>query len=364
MSRRRMLAGGLGLLLVAAATLASPHQVPGYLARQGLHQAALLYGRIPVEDARRMGRFSEKDEVALARVRRILAFGSEIGLRTDHRYSAIHPTWERTVFNVSACRPDAFRPVKWHFPVVGRLPYLGFFDESSATTATRHLKRRGYDVYQRKAGAYSMLGWLEDPLLPHMLRWSEAQLAGTLLHELTHATVWVPGSAAFNESFANVVGQEAALRYLIDVHGEESEPVHTERDRREDRVAYRAMLREVYQELDALYAQDRPRAEILREKAAILATLPQRVSLLGLHQQTTYLRSVRSGEWNNARMVQYRTYNRSSDWFATLLEQEGGDLSRFIARVDALGASGEDPYAALARAVGVDPAEASDDELP
>jgi predicted aminopeptidase len=239
--------------------------------------------------------------------------------------------------------------------VVGRLPYLGFFDEQSATTAARHLRRQGYDVYQRRAGAYSMLGWLEDPLLPHMLRWREAQLASTLLHELTHATLWIPGSVAFNESFANFVGNEAALRYLIEKHGEASDPVRAELDRREDRIAYRAMLRELYQELDALYRSNRTREAILRDKAAILATLPQRTVLLDLHREAAYLRGLRSGEWNNARLVQYRTYNRSSDWFATLLGQEGGDLRAFMARVEALTERADDPYAALAKAVGADP---------
>ncbi|TNE87384.1 MAG: hypothetical protein EP330_18115 [Deltaproteobacteria bacterium] len=357
-SLRRIAAGLVAASLGFAALTASPHQVPGYLLRQGLHQASMLYGRMPVSEARRRGLLSEDDEAALERVDDILAFGAEIGLFTGERYTSIHPSWDKTVYNVSACQPDAFKPVRWSFPVVGRLPYLGFFDEVAATSASRHLRQRGYDVYQRTAGAYSMLGWLEDPLLPHMLRWNESRLSSTLLHELTHATLWVPGSVAFNESFANFVGQEAALRYLIARHGDDSDEVAREHERREDREAYAGMLRELYMELDTLYQSDRPREDKLRAKAAILAALPQRTAGLGLHQTKAYVRSVRSGEWNNARLVQYRTYNRSSAWFEALLEQENGDLVRFIDRVEALGRSGEEPYAALAHAVGADPEEA------
>ena len=62
-----------------------------------------------------------------------------------------------------------------------------------------------------------------------------------------------------------------------------------------------------------------------------------------------------SGEWNNARMMQFRTYNRSQDWFAAVLDQEGGDWRRFVARIDAITRGADDPYEALALAVGADP---------
>lgn len=339
--------------------------MPGYLARQGLHQASLLYGRTPVHEAERLGLISDKQRRALVRADDILAYGTEIGLSTGSRYQSIHATWDKRIFNVSACDPVRFRPVRWTFPIVGRVPYLGFFDEESATSASRHLAEQGHDVYQRTAGAYSMLGWLEDPLLPHMLKWDEARLSGTLLHELTHATLWVPGSVSFNESFANFVGNTAAMRYLEDRHGPESKQVLAEMDKREDRLAYKGMLREVYQELDALYKDDEvPRSGKLRTKAAILAALPQRTSQLDLHRSKAYLRSVRKSPWNNARLVGFRTYNRSPEWFAMLLEQEDGDLLRFIARVEAIGHEGSDPYAALARAVGVVPEEKDDENAP
>ena len=68
-----------------------------------------------------------------------------------------------------------------------------------------------------------------------------------------------------------------------------------------------------------------------------------------------YLRIVRRRNWNNARLMQYRTYNRSADWFAELLDQEKGDIPGFFARIDAITRTASDPYEALARAVGADP---------
>ena len=88
---------------------------------------------------------------------------------------------------------------------MGRVPYLGFFRRKDAEPWIRRLENQGYETYIRTAGAYSTLGWFEDPVLPGMLKWSDYRLADTVLHELAHATVWIKGSVKFNESFASFV---------------------------------------------------------------------------------------------------------------------------------------------------------------
>src|SRR6185503_1592280 len=52
--------------------------------------------------------------------------------------------------------------------------------------ASRELGRRGDDVAVGGVAAYSTLGHFKDPVLSTMLGWSDAQLAGTLFHELAH----------------------------------------------------------------------------------------------------------------------------------------------------------------------------------
>ena len=59
--------------------------------------------------------------------------------------------------------PRSARADTWWFPIVGRVPYKGFFDFQAARAADRDLA--GFDVYLRPSPAFSTLGWFNDPLL-------------------------------------------------------------------------------------------------------------------------------------------------------------------------------------------------------
>jgi len=359
---RRGLWGLGGLAVVLALSAISPDTSTGYVGRQALFQLELLYGRVPLARARASGDLTAKEVQHLDWIPEIQAFGDKLGLAAGKSYVTINPTWHRTIYNLSACDPVSFRVVHWRFPIVGTVPYLGYFRARDARHRLRVLRARGYDVYVRTAGAYSTLGWFSDPVLPQMLHWSDGQLANTLLHERTHATLWIPGSVNFNESFANFVGNEAELRYLVDRYGADSPEVAKEKARREDYQTYRKLMQDTYQALQAVYTDpDLDRGEKLRDKALIFAALPERAALAGFHREDAYLGAMRRGPWNNARMAQFRTYNTSQGHFAALLEQEHGDLRAFIDRVGEIARGQQDPYAALARAVGADPlADAGD----
>jgi predicted aminopeptidase len=360
---RRLLLIGLGLVLcLALASLLHPRV--RYVAVAATYQLELLWGRVPVEEAIAAGHFTEEEVATLRRVPAIKAHARQLGLADTGHYSTINPHWDHTVWNVSACEELAFRPVRWWFPIVGRVPYLGFFDEEAARATADELRSAGHDVHVRTAGAWSTLGWFEDPLLPHMARWSEARLADTLHHELTHATVWIPGSVAFNESLANFVGRTAAMRYLETTWGPDSDEVAAERRRRADRQVYLDMMRAVYGELDAVYTDPSlSEADKRSRKAAILEGLPDRARAAGFSDPARWARWFEEQPWNNARLVQFRVYNRSPAWFEAVLEQEGGDLAAFLARIEALAAQADDPYRALAEAAGVDPATLEDDPV-
>ena len=324
-----------------------------WLAGAGYHQAELLWGRVPLEEAIASGVYSEAEVERLRLVPEVKAFGARIGLSATDNYDAINPTWKRTIYNVSAADPLALRNERWWFPIVGSVPYLGFFDEPSAEAFADTLRTEGKDVYVRTAGAYSTLGWFRDPVMPAMLRWPEYIFANTVLHELAHATVWVPGSVQFNESFANFVGDVAGRRYMIERYGVDSEEVAAMERRIADDTRWRRLMHGVYKDLESLYADDALTDEAkLARKAEIFASLESRVDEAGFAEPERWKASLRRRTWNNATMMQFRVYNRSREWFRAVYEQQGEDLLAFMHAIPEITAGAEDPYEALREAAG------------
>jgi predicted aminopeptidase len=134
-----------------------------------------------------------------------------VRLTAKESFTAYSPLDRDTlVLVLSAARRDTLRAYTWWFPIVGHVPYKGYFDFGAAKRAAQSLERAGYDVYLRPSAAFSTLGFFNDPLLSTTLRLDTLDLANTVIHELTHNTFYAKGQAVFNESFANFVGARGA----------------------------------------------------------------------------------------------------------------------------------------------------------
>ena len=360
MSRRKPLRRILFIsiaTLVAALLLSLLHPRVWYVVVAASYQVEVLVGRVPLERALADGLIEANHREKARMVPAIKAHAKSLGLADTGHYSTINPTWNRTVWNVSACEELSFTPQTWWFPIVGTVPYLGYFDEEEARSAAALYQADGLDTHVRTAGAWSTLGWFEDPLLPKMLEWDEARLSNTLFHELTHATVWIPGSVAFNESFANFVGEEAALDYLSQKYGEESPQVRGELARRADRQVYLHMMRSVYHELDDIYRDESLTPAVKRSrKAQILDGIPQRAMTEGFSAPEKWSQWFAQKPWNNAVLVQFRVYNQSPEWFAAI-RNDTGDLAAFIQRIRKITAGAPDPFAAVQAAAEKLPAQ-------
>ena len=140
----KIIGGILGVLLVTV-WVADFFLPISYVARLGFFQAELLWGRVPINDALEDGQFSDEDRAKLRLVHEIKDYGQRVGFSATDNYDTINPSFKRTIWNVSACDPVSFTPKRWWFPIVGRVPYLGFFEKAEAEEAIQRRLKRAHE---------------------------------------------------------------------------------------------------------------------------------------------------------------------------------------------------------------------------
>ncbi|MBX3026052.1 aminopeptidase [bacterium] len=317
----------------------------GYVARAGYEEARILWRREPISAVLARPDLDPATRAKLALVEPIRAYARDaLGLRVGGSYRTVAAVDASQVVHVVTAAPRTrLQPLTWWFPIVGRVPYRGYFDAAEASRFAGDLERRGDDTMVRPAVAFSTLGWFDDPLLSTMLRDDETALAETLLHELTHATRYVPGEVAFNESFAMFVGLCGAERFFL-ARGDADRAARVA-DRWADAQTFSTALAEVVARLRMAYQQ--PIDEPARQ--ALFVALQE--DMAGRAWRT----SEYAGFWrrpiNNAVIVHDQLYADRLPLFAAALACRAGDLRATVdAILDRLAA--DDPYAAVAALAG------------
>ena len=312
----------------------------GYLYQLFKGQVALLWRAEPIDEMLEAGNLSPDQRAKLELVQAIRAFAQrEIGLNISKNYTTYVDIGRGPVsWNLVVCPQDRLEPLEWSYPIVGAVPYRGYFNRAKAEEVRDQYVAEGYDTYLRPVSAYSTLGWFSDPVLSTMLRYPEGNLADLIIHELTHATVWIEGDVTFNESLASFVGETGALMWLQREYGADSEAVHRVLAERADGVVFRKFMRDIASRLDSLYQSNSSRKitqrqQIFDSARAEFHTLPLKTDL--------YARFP-SWELNNARMALYRIYRERTDVFACVYQACDNDLKATVEVLQRC-ANAEDP---------------------
>jgi predicted aminopeptidase len=287
----------------------------------------------------------------LERSKAVRAFAvGKLGLKESKNYTTLADSGRGYIADVvQACAPDAFKRYLWSYPVVGKLPYKGFFDRPSAEKEAARLKAKGYDVLTREVDGFSTLGFLKDPLWTFMVSYSDADLSDLIIHELSHATIYRQGQQDFNEEVATFIGERGSLEYLTFAHGDPSSQLEAEKARRRSSDAFVAFMRETAAELEVVYARGLPREEVLARKTEMLAARARLYAEKApeLFEDPAY-RSFDFSRVNNAYLDLYRLYWGDSALYARYCEKIcSGSLPAFILRMKALAKSEKDPKAAM-----------------
>jgi predicted aminopeptidase len=327
--------------------LASSLLAPGcYYGHVASGQLRLLLARESTEDVLADPRTPPRLREQLALVERARAYANELGLEVGSRYTS-YVDWpgDRIVTSVVATHPGELDAAGFHFPLVGEVPYKGFFDVDAAENEARRLRAGGLDVCLVPVSAYSTLGFFDDPITTPMLQRSDEKLVETVVHELVHATVFVASQPEFNEGVARFVGQEAALRFYERDVASDLDAVRRVRARVEDdRVLAGAMLG-FREGLASLYAAELDPARRGTLRAAREAEFREQLAQLPLAAGDASGLADRA-RLNDACLALGSTYAADAYRHSRVLEALGGDLPAFVARLRRSAAS-EDPRAAF-----------------
>lgn len=303
-----------------------------YFVQQGIGQLRVSSSATPVTEAAL--KMTAEDRGKLELIADIKGFAEEkIGLARSDSFTTFYDTSGKPVsYVVTACRKDRLQEHVWHFPIVGPMPYKGYFDLEDARHEARRLEEKGYDAIVRPVQAYSTLGWFRDPVYSTFLKLSKAELTNLVLHELVHGTVF-SGNAEFNESLASFVALEAGRQYLAG----DTEALKEFEDRAADEAVFESYLRALRDTLEALYRSEAP--DVMLRRGDIFAAAQEEFSRL------PFRRGGYAAPGNNAEVLASLRYLRHSYWLE-IFESCGRDWAKFLGRARAAAAQ-PDPFRAL-----------------
>ena len=344
----------LALLALAGATWTCSACSAGYILRAGYEEAKILAARKPIPDVIAAAGPSAEAKRRLELVLTARDFAEHaLDLDAGDSYTMYTRLERDTLAMVlSGSRRDAFVPVTWWFPIVGSVPYKGYFSLEDAREAQLELEEDGFDTFIRPTSAFSTLGWFNDPLLSTLLRYPDVPLVSTVIHEILHNTIYVPGQTAFNESFANFVGDRGAIALFCGMDGPDSERCRRARDEWADNLAFAGYLNSLVAELDVLYGRedlDAAQKVELRQPIFEAARTRFRDQVLPA-MRTDRFSGFERLPMNNATLLARRLYYDRLDRFEAAWTRMGGDLPATIeAIVEAAEDQTDDPWAALER---------------
>lgn len=249
---KRVLWGLLGVIVILVLAY---WDLVVYGIRQGRGQLNIVWNAKPVEEFMADPTFPDSLKARLRLIDEVRRYSIDsLGLKDTENYKTLYDQKGKEImWVVLAAEAFKLKPKEWRFPILGSVPYKGFFNQKLAFDLKKDLEHQGYDVIIRNPGGWSTLGWFTDPILSKMLNRSEGDLANLIIHEMSHATIFVKDSIDFNENLATFIGDRGAEKFLIHKYGMDSKEYTTYMDEDKDYLKYVDHMLRGAAILDSLY---------------------------------------------------------------------------------------------------------------
>jgi predicted aminopeptidase len=347
---KRLLAYALGAAALVFILLLIVSADARYLARAGLEEARLLWRRKPIEKLIADSATPAPLRQRLALVLAARAYAADVlGLAAGKTYTTYVDVGRDTLLLViSASRKDKLREYTWHYPIVGVVPYKGFFNASRARAEAQRLEQQGLDTYLRPSGAFSTLGYLSDPLFSTAMSRDTMELVATVLHELAHNTLYVKSQTPFNESFASFVGYRGAEAFFRS-RGDTIDAKRAAARWRDERTLD-VFYAELARRLDSAYSETLSGERLEETRRTLFDWAREQFrGPVGQSLETYDWRWFAQQPLNNAVVIAERLYRMDLNLFDEIYLQNNADITETIRAIQIRVFTQEDrdPYRAL-----------------
>ena len=316
---------------------------PGYVIRASYEELNILLKRRDIKELIQDSSLEQEKKDKLSLVLAVRKFCKELGLvpkGSFSQYSEIDS--DVLIWVLSGSLSYKLEPKTWWFPIVGSIPYKGYFSLEDAKEAREELRAGGFDTFLRSSDAFSTLGWFDDPLLSTVLQRDKLIIANTVIHEILHNTIWIKNNAAFNETMANAVGGIGAIEFFKSINDFETAQRAEESLKRE--LDYSKLLSETTKKLNALYEGHSKISDPLEQERQEIFTKFKIVL-----KSMSASKSIDTLTINNAYIIAQATYYKNLEVFHQLYEKQGRSLKNMITDLkDLKEMTKDDPFNELA----------------
>jgi predicted aminopeptidase len=326
----------LALLAVLVILVIVYWELVVYGLRQGKGQLNIVWNARPVEEVMKDPAFPDSLKAKLVLIEQVRKYAIDsLGLKDTKNYKTLYDQkGEEIMFVVTACEPFRFKAKEWDFPILGSVPYKGFFSKERAVALRDELDKEGWDTSIRNPGGWSTLGWFTDPILSKMLERGEGDLANLIIHEMVHATIFVKDSIDFNENLATFIGDRGAEQFLIATYGKDSKKYLTYVGEDSDFTKYSEHMLRGTEMLDSLY-NTMKETDPVDQKAALKKAAIQKIvfllDTLSLSVNKKPSQRFKDRLPNNTYFINMKRYQSQQEFFWDDMKANfAGDLKAYI----------------------------------
>lgn len=309
-------------------------QLLSYAIEQGIGQLKIVRNSIPITKVLEDKNTPDSIKIQLEFIQKIRQFAIDsLGLKDSKNYTTFYDQkGEKLAYVVQACPKYQIKKYLWHFPIVGDLPYKGFFNEKDALKEEQKLKEKNLDTKIYNPGGWSTLGYFTDPVLSSMLNRKKGFIAELIIHELTHSTIFVKNNSELNENIADFSGEKGAKIFLKSYFGIDSKEYKEYIYLLEDNQKLSQFYLKAAKQLDSLYNSENfltIKNEIQKDsiKFSFINQLIENIDTINFKMlDNQKIIQSRKDKTNNTFFVSYILYKNKKEIFYQI-EKENMELS-------------------------------------